>query len=236
MSMPAKKTIWEQISAQGMLRLRLFVFAGLIVALAVLLIVGVGPDREIIEALFYTVKDSAFGLPVAVLVFWALGLIGTPQFLLIAASVFVFGPIAGSIYSWIGTMVSACSHFWFARWVGAEPLAKFGGKGFGKLISFVSKNGFWSALLVRVVPSGPFILVNLALGVSRARFMQFSVGTGIGIIPKILAIALVGQGLLSWAGQADGFRVLLFFGMAGLVMVAIWLLRGAWKRKENQVK
>jgi len=225
----------KAIPAKWVKQLRLTVLLGLLLVLLYLLVSGFGPDRQVIEGLLYTVKESALGLPTVIAVFLVLGLIGTPQFLLIGASIFVFGPVMGSAYSWAGTMVSACLHFWLGRWVGAESISKFSGERFGKIVGFVSKNGFWSALLVRVVPSGPFILVNLALGVSRSKFVQFAAGTGLGIIPKILALAFVGQGLVSWTQQTGISLILLFFGLAAAVFVVIWLLRRAWKRKQNQL-
>src|ERR1700709_2825562 len=42
-------------------------------------------------------------LPVAVLAFAALAFVGVPQIMLIAAAVVAFGPVTGSLYSWVGT-------------------------------------------------------------------------------------------------------------------------------------
>lgn len=199
------------------------------------LMVGHGPDSDKVTQLLASIKDDSLGLPMVITVFVVMGLVGVPQFVLIAASVFAFGPVLGSSYAWVGTMISACLHFWLGRWVGAGPVQRFGGKRVGQVVEFVSQNGFWSSLLVRVVPSGPFVLVNLALGVSRAQFMQFGIGTAFGILPKILAIAFVGQGLLFYSRQQSISLIALFFGFAALTFVLILVLRRAWKVRRNQL-
>ena len=50
--------------------------------------------------------------------------------------------------------------------------------------------GFWSSILVRLVPTAPFALINILSGLSHMRFWAYLSGTAIGIIPKILLIVL----------------------------------------------
>lgn len=217
-------------------RLRLIVFLGLLAGLTYLLLVGFAPDAQAVEQLLVVIRNNSFGLATVIAIFVAMGIIGVPQFVLIAASVFAFGSVDGSMFAWVATMVSAVLQFWFGRVIGADPLQRFGGVPISKIVEFVSKNGFWSSLLVRVVPSGPFIFVNLALGVSRAKFIQFAIGTAIGIIPKIMAIAFVGQGLLSLSRQQSISLIMLFFGLAVIVIFVVWLLGKAWKSKGNSLE
>src|SRR5438045_3372247 len=50
--------------------------------------------------------SGPWALPLSVATFALLAFLGVPQFMLIAAAVVAFGPLAGFAYSWIGTMVS----------------------------------------------------------------------------------------------------------------------------------
>ena len=61
---------------------------------------------------------------------------------------------------------------------------------------FLNKNSLYSSFIVRLFPSGPFILINMAAGASSIKFIPFLIGTGLGIIPKILILALLSNGIL----------------------------------------
>ncbi|MBL4617516.1 MAG: TVP38/TMEM64 family protein [Robiginitomaculum sp.] len=217
-------------------RLRLVIFLILLAGLVYLLFTGFAPDAQSIEKLLLEIRGNPFSFPTVIVTFVVMGMIAVPQFVLIAACVFAFGSVDGAILSWSGTMVSASLHFCLGRLTGADPLRRFSGGKINKVVEFVSKNGFWSSLLVRVVPSGPFIFVNLALGVSRAKFIQFVTGTAIGIAPKIIAIAFVGQGLLVFSRQQSIFLVMAFFALAAIAVLVIWLLGKAWKSKGNSLR
>ncbi|CAN5163825.1 TVP38/TMEM64 family protein [soil metagenome] len=135
-----------------------------------------------------------WALPMAVGAFAGLAFLGVPQFVLIAAAVVAFGPWTGFAYSWIGTMVSSAIGFFLGRRFGAGLLKSYAGKGVNAFIEMVGKNGFLASLVVRLVPSAPFIVVNMAAGVTPMSFWSFAAGTGIGIIPK--------TGLTAFAGAA----------------------------------
>ena len=105
-----------------------------------------------------------WALPAAVAAFAVLAFLGAPQVVLIAAAAVVFGPWTGSLYSWIGTFVSA----------------------------LIGKNGLMASLIIRLVPAAPFIVVNMAAGTARVRRVDFALGTAIGILPKILLTAFAG--------------------------------------------
>lgn len=137
-----------------------------------------------------------WSLPVAVAGFAALAFVGTPQIVLIAAAVVAFGPVLGAAYSWIGTMVSALVGFYLGRGAGARVLERFSGEGVRRFMRLVGENGFLASLIVRLVPSAPFIVVNMAAGVTPMRIVDFVAGTGLGIVPKIALTAFAGASIV----------------------------------------
>jgi uncharacterized membrane protein YdjX (TVP38/TMEM64 family) len=139
--------------------------------------------------------SGPFALPVAVAAFAALAFVGVPQFMLIAAAVVAFGGWAGFAYSWIGTMVSSMVGFYLGRAGGAKALARFSGAGVKRFMDHVGRNGFLASLIVRLVPSAPFIVVNMAAGVTPMRAVDFAAGTAIGIVPKIALTAFAGNSI-----------------------------------------
>jgi len=179
---------------------------------------------------FGHLKESGYGLPLTILTFVLAAFLGAQQWALIAGVVIAFGPASGGLYAWIATMGSASIDFWLGRWVGAERLRRYGGELVNRIVRVVRKNGLVTSFAVRFVPTGPFVLVNMAAGVSRMKFLSFFLGTGFGIIPKIAIVALVGQGLIS---GAEGKVVMsVFIGLA-LVLIALMFL--ARKRLQPEV-
>jgi uncharacterized membrane protein YdjX (TVP38/TMEM64 family) len=149
-----------------------------------------------ISDFFSEVKGTSFALPVTIIIFCILAFFGVPQWVLISGSVFVFGPYIGAFYSWVSTLISAALDFIIGYWLGHERINRYNGKKMLYLKRFLNKNSLYSSLIVRLFPSGPFILINMAAGASSIKFIPFLIGTGLGIIPKILILALLSNGIL----------------------------------------
>jgi len=160
-------------------------------------------------------------LPVAVAAFALLAFVGVPQFMLIAAAVVAFGAWAGFAYSWIGTMVSALVGFCLGRAAGAKALERFSGAGVRCFMDHVGKNGFLASLVVRLVPSAPFIVVNMAAGVTPMRTLDFAAGTALGIVPKIALTAFAGASIAR-AMKGEVGRDLIWL----VLLVAVWIALG----------
>ena len=196
---------------------------GFFVLAAVLIIFGrqyFGLSSEALGDTFGVLSDSVWGLPVTIAIFCAAAFIGAPQWMLITAAVLAFGPVQGGVYAWAATLTSAALDFWIARKIGASALdgrlKVMSGKSLKKITQAIRKNGFTTSFVVRLVPTGPFILVNFAAGLSKIKFSAFLAGTALGIIPKILVVALIGMGVVS--GVNKSYLALLFAGLALIVM------------------
>ena len=175
-----------------------------------------------------------WSLPVAVAACAALAFIGTPQIVLIAAAVVAFGPISGSAYSWIGTMVSALVGFQLGRTAGARALERVSGEGVRRFMRLVGENGFLASLIVRLVPSAPFIVVNMAAGVTPMRLRDFLAGTSIGIVPKIVLTAFAGASITRLMRGELGRDALLLLLIAVLWLTIGWFARGWLRRREAE--
>jgi len=165
---------------------------------------------------FEAFRESKWIIPIVLATFVLGAFIGVPQWALIAGMVVAFGPGIGGLGAWACTMISASFNFWLARWVGAERIKRFGGDLINRIASVVRRNGFVTSFVVRLVPTGPFILVNMAAGVSSMKFPHFLGGTGLGIIPKIVIVALITSGVLS-DDQSSWIRV-------GVIVLALIFL------------
>lgn len=190
---------------------------GLVAALFVVgrFVLDIEPSS--VRTWFQSAANEWYALPATILLFTVLAFVGAPQFALIGAAVFAFGPVLGFFYSWIATIVSASVNFWLGRFLGAETVRRYGGKTVNRISAFVGKNGFWASLIVRIVPSAPFIVVNMAAGVSRMNYLPFVAGLGVGVIPKTAIIAFFGGSLMA-----------LFSGGGWQAIVALAAAAAAW--------
>lgn len=179
---------------------------------------------------------SPFALLIATLAFAVLAFAGVPQVVLIAAAVVAFGPWLGFAYSWIGTMVSAGVGFWLGRLTGGRALKKVGGKSLQTFMAMIGRNGFLASLIIRLVPSAPFVVVNMAAGMTPMSFAAFAAGAAIGIVPKILLTVMAGHSVVHARGAGLWTNLGLF-----VLALAIWtgagLLARRWiKRHEAEAE
>ena len=176
--------------------------------------------------------NGVWALPVAVGAFALLAFVGVPQFVLIAAAVVAFGPWTGLAYSWIGTMVSASIGFALGRQFGARLLRDFAGEGVRRFMKLIGRNGFMASLIVRLVPSAPFIVVNMAAGVTPMKFHHFVAGTAIGIVPKIALTAFAGHSIVQ-AMRGGGLQHIALPALAAVIWIAAMWVARVWLRKRE---
>lgn len=177
--------------------------------------------------------DSPSGFITLVVVFCVGAFIGMPQYALIGGAVWIYGSVAGAMASWLAILVSGSVTFWVGRLVGAESIQKYGGDLVNRVSIFIGKNAFLASLVARNVPAGPFIIINMVFGASHAKFVLYFCGMAIGIIPKIVLVALAGQSI-SFANSGSPWLAVLAALGAILVAVLIYARKKFKKRKRMQ--
>ena len=170
------------------------------------------------------------GVVVVGAAFCILALLGAPQFLLVAGTAAVFGPLLGFVYSFIGNMLACLLGFWIGKGLGSGALRKIGGAGLERFMARLERHDILACALIRLVPTAPFMIVNMALGATSIRLVPFIIGTAIGSAPKIA--------LLAWAGHtvrqiSTGGGPLHYLLLA--LVVASWVSMGfiarSWMRQ-----
>jgi uncharacterized membrane protein YdjX (TVP38/TMEM64 family) len=195
------------------------------------------------DAAVAELMSNAAGSPAALVgviaVYTLLALTGFPQILLYAATVIAFGAQVGALYCWIGTMASATFTFGLGHFLGGRWVKRLGGDRAQTTIDFLGRHGVLASALIRLVPSAPFIAVNAAAGAAHIPLWKYWTGTSIGIVPKIVLIAVIGAMTPDQAALQEGVKgVLDFFtsrdprnlallailipGWLGLLLTARW--------------
>lgn len=169
-----------------------------------------------LEQAIASFAEGPWGVPALILTFCACAFIGVPQFLLIGIAVYAFGPLWGAIWAWVSTLCSSSLSFWVGRFFGEATLQRFGKGRIKKLADFVARNAFAASAIVRNVPAGPALMVNMIFGGVRANYLHFLAGLGLGIIPKIALIAFGLQAIQS--ALAGNIWTAIFAGAAALIV------------------
>lgn len=177
-----------------------------------------------------TFKHSAFAAPIAILGFAALASIGAPQVVLIPALVAVFGPWAGFFYAWTGKLIHCSLGFFVGRHFGASALERHAGPKLTSLMQQLAKRGFLASALIRLVPTVPSVIVNVAAGCAPIRFRDFILGTAIGSVPKMAVIAFAGAAAISGL-SGGGVWAWAQLAIAALLLVLIAMAGRAWMRR-----
>ena len=176
-----------------------------------------------------------WALPAAVLGFTVLAFLGVPQFMLIAAAVVAFGPWLGFAYSWVGNLVSSTLGFYVGRRIGARVLRTHAGKGVNDFVDMIARNGFWASLVVRLVPSAPFVVVNMAAGVTPMKVSRFLAGTALGSVPKIALVAYAGNSAIHALNGGGPSRWTKLACVAAL-WLAVALAARAWLKRQEAAR
>jgi phospholipase D1/2 len=170
--------------------------AGLATVVAAIAIWKWFPDRpgslEELAAWLAPHRHAWYALPAVILVFVAFGVALVPVMLLIAATGIVFGPILGPLYAMAGSLASASTGFAIGRWVGLRRVQRIGGERIARLTRALKRNGTLAVYFVRKVPA-PFTLVNIVIGASTVRYRDFLIGTTLGMIAVVIALAGFGH-------------------------------------------
>lgn len=195
---------------------------------------GILPDASRVTSWMETLSGSPWGVVAVVAVFCVAAFVGVPQFALIAAAIAVFGPWYGAGYSWVANMVSGALTFWIGRAAGEQAFRRYAGASAQRLSRFVGRNALVTSAVVRNVPTGPFLLVNMAFGVSNAKFRDYWIGMGLGIIPKIALVAFAGRSLL--AALQGNLGIAIIAGVAAVLTYAgafVYFRRRAARARQN---
>ena len=204
--------------------------AALFVVVIVLFIFGKDvlglSSQEDVEALIHSIRE-AWWAPIAVFaIFTIVGLTGFPQFMLMAAVVVIFGPMVGFFYAWLATVFSSYVGFMVGHFMGHKVVRKYGGERMNRVSQMLGENGIFASILVRVIPTAPFAVVNLVAGASHINFMHFAIGTVIGVIPKAALLAYVGASFFDFVTSGDPVDLLIL-----AVVLGIWVFAGMWLQK-----
>ena len=86
-------------------------------------------------------------------------------------------PVLGIVYALIGATMSGAMTFAIGRHLSRETVRRLAGRRLNDLSRRLGERGLLAIVFVRVVPVGPFSIVNIVAGASHIRWRDFLLGT-----------------------------------------------------------
>jgi len=134
------------------------------------------------EKLGHFLAKAGIWAPVLYMMIYTLGVcLFVPGTLLTGLGAAIFGAYWGFLYVWIGAMLGASAAFFIGRTLGRDFAASLIGDKLKKYDDAIERNGFAVVLYLRLVYF-PFTPLNFGMGLTRVRFRDYFMGTGLGII------------------------------------------------------
>ncbi|MBU4261044.1 MAG: TVP38/TMEM64 family protein [Proteobacteria bacterium] len=151
---------------------------------AAIVLVRYTPAKEYLSPAQVNAMLETTGIwaPAAYIFFYAAGVcLFVPGTLLTAVGAAVFGPYQGFVYVWLGAMLGAAGAFLIGRYLGRDFAASLVGPRLQKYDEAIGRNGFATVLYLRLAYF-PFTPMNFGMGLTRVKFGDYLLGTGIGIL------------------------------------------------------
>lgn len=120
-----------------------------------------------------------------------------PGFIPVIVAGFIFGPWAGSFYSFTGNVIGTFIVFFLARKFGKKVILHLSkGEELGRYAKMINRNENWLFFLAYFLPILPTDIVSMAFGLSKVRFLKFFIVTSIGFAIYVVALNFFGDKLL----------------------------------------
>jgi uncharacterized membrane protein YdjX (TVP38/TMEM64 family) len=219
-------------------RRALFLASALLLALPIIVMVQSGAAQRVFSA---ASPDEAaavlrgFGLwtPFVSVVLMVLQsvLAPLPGSLVAAANGAIYGVWWGTLLSWIGGMAGGLVTYALGRWFGGVLTQRWEETSFWQQLTDVSASrGFWIVLIARMTPIVSLDFIGYLAGIARMPLPSYTLANAIGIIPGMLAYALIGSELIQ--GHAMSWQIVL----ALILIVALFVAGRRWLQAEARGK
>lgn len=176
-------------------------------------------------ALLEALQASPWRVPLVLGLLLAAAVAPIPVTAAIGAAVIVLGPLQGLLWSAAGAIGGASIAYFLGYAVGRKPLRALLGKMLRRVDRQLGGRDVVTVALLRTVPAAPFAVVNWVLGASRIGYCNFVVGTALGMLPALVAIALLGDRLIELFADPRPLDVVLLIAAAALWVAAVLGIR-----------
>lgn len=142
------------------------------------------------------IRDIVAGSPLAPLAFILLqvaaSLVFIPRTFLGIAAGLMFGFMWGSVLAITGALAGAAAGFALWRWIGEGQVDLEKMPWLGPLLEKAERDGWRMVAIVRLIPALPHSVANTALALTRIGWVDYLIGSFLGMLPMTLVQVDVG--------------------------------------------
>ena len=153
--------------------------------------------------------------------------LGLPRQVVAFLGGYAFGFMSGTLLAMLAVLLACVMSFSYGRvarlFLGVSGVPER----FRRIAAFVHEHTFTTTLVIRLLPAGSNLLLNLAAGLGGIRMLPFFAGSAVGYVPQMLIFALIGSGISVDPGLRIGVGVALFVLSAMLGMQLYRRYRGS---------
>jgi len=164
--------------------------------------------------------------PLATMVIFVIaGLVLFPLSVLIVVTAIVYGPVLGPIYTLSGAALSGTVTFWIGRKLGRETVRKLAGRRVNDLSRALGKRGFLPVVVARLLPVGPYSIVNVVAGASHIGWRNFLLGTVIGLAPGVITTSVFIDRTIAAIREPNASTFALLVLIVAAIVALAWTLQ-----------
>lgn len=123
-----------------------------------------------------------------------------PFFVITGANVYLWGPVTGSIYNFLGAFLGDSIAYWFVRRYGRAWVVRLiPDRTMERWLSyFRHRRGFVVLIISRLVPLMPAGIINMSAGLADMEYGPFALATLIGNVPATLLNGMLGNDIFTF--------------------------------------
>jgi endonuclease/exonuclease/phosphatase family metal-dependent hydrolase len=114
--------------------------------------------------------------------------------------------------------------FAIGRHLRRETVRRLAGRRLNELSRRLGERGLLAIIFVRVVPVGPFSIVNIVAGASHIRWRDFLLGTLIGLLPGVMAASIFVDRVAAAIREPGTGTFALVAAAAALLIALVWTI------------
>jgi uncharacterized membrane protein YdjX (TVP38/TMEM64 family) len=159
-----------------------------------------------------------------------------PGIVLTTLGAAIFGAYWGFLFTWGGAMLGASGAFFISRVLARDFVSSRIGDRLRQYDDAIGRNGFTTVLYLRLLCS-PFTPTCFGMGVTKVRFRDYLLGTGLGIAIATFAMTfLIGILKVLWAsGDWRGLFSLKVAGALSMLFLSLFIpmILKRWKSRNR---
>ncbi|MBV9538243.1 MAG: VTT domain-containing protein [Acidisphaera sp.] len=153
--------------------------------------------------------------------------VGVPRQIAAYAGAYAFGLGPGMALALVAQVAGCTADLLWARILAREWTRRRLGTRLARIDAFLAANPFPATLMLRLLPVGNNLLLNLLAGISGIAALPFLAASTLGYLPQTIVFGLLGAGSRIDGPSQIGLGIALFAASAALGLVLLRRVRGS---------